>query len=340
MLKKIKWKLQKNLLCWLIARGKKYLELKDVKSICILRWDNKLGDSILMSQELMKIREARPEVTITIITNGLSEDWIRYKEYDVNIINCGKPSRSTAKKLKAYKNQFDVLVMPFKSRTIKEFLAIYYLNPNICLGFDKSDIEIFDYSSSSLNIRERTQDFVRYLCGDFPLEGKGIASSQGSIERIKGKVAFNFFGAAKERTFSKDSAVNLVTLWVNKFTEDKVVLVPTPNQEAYLNDVKKLLIDKGIQVDYDEAEPSFDKTLSILKEVEICITPDTSVVHMCSTLNTPILAIYPNDPENYEEWKPLSDNFAVVFNKENGLDVSHFDKDNFLRKAELIKSRL
>ena len=39
------------------------------------------------------------------------------------------------------------------------------------------------------------------------------------------------------------------------------------------------------------------------------------MVHIASSLNTPVIAIYDDNPQNFSEWKPLSDLQTVIFTR-------------------------
>ena len=54
---------------------------------------------------------------------------------------------------------------------------------------------------------------------------------------------------------------------------------------------------------------------AIIDNLDLIISPDTSIVHIACAFNKPLVAIYTNQMENFEIWHPISDCNKVIFSK-------------------------
>ena len=57
------------------------------------------------------------------------------------------------------------------------------------------------------------------------------------------------------------------------------------------------------------------ETSEVIRNSDIVLTADTSIVHICSTFNIPLVGIYPDLEWNLEKFKPLSDDYEVVISQ-------------------------
>ncbi|WP_339385424.1 glycosyltransferase family 9 protein [Vibrio fluvialis] len=154
-------------------------------------------------------------------------------------------------------------------------------------------------------------------------------------------VAINLFGSSKYRQFSKTEAYKLLNLWLRDFPQDTLYLIPVPGKIEFLKELVTELENPRVQLLSET--PSLAFSLQLLSQVDLCVTPDTSVVHMASALNTPILAIYADDPRNFQEWHPLSDKAEVVFNppakgRNDRVYVHDFEWSGLKQKRESLLS--
>ena len=54
---------------------------------------------------------------------------------------------------------------------------------------------------------------------------------------------------------------------------------------------------------------------ALINELDFIISPDTSIVHIASAFNKPILSIHENNQLSYSQWKPLSSISKTVFSQ-------------------------
>jgi len=77
---------------------------------------------------------------------------------------------------------------------------------------------------------------------------------------------------------------------------------------------------------------------AIIDNLDLIISPDTSVVHMACAFNKPLVAIYRNHMELFEVWHPISDCNHVVFSDYED-SLKFVDVNNVVNKtSKLIKN--
>jgi len=65
---------------------------------------------------------------------------------------------------------------------------------------------------------------------------------------------------------------------------------------------------------------------ALIDNLDLIITPDTSIVHIASTFNKPVITIHENNQDSFRLFAPTSDLSKTVFAKsKNGLEDYNVD---------------
>ena len=115
----------------------------------------------------------------------------------------------------------------------------------------------------------------------------------------------------------------------------KIVILNSPNR---VSKTKKI----ASELDLDFVIPSYTtKTIldvaALIEQLDLIISPDTSIVHVASALDKPIVSIHENNKYSFRSWSPSSTQTKTVFSpKENSIDG--FDVERVIEFSnELIK---
>lgn len=318
------------------------MPMKDVRTVALLRWDNKLGDAIMSGLFIKALQLARPDITVSVITPPFCGNWYQ-KATGCEVIHCDKRGVKTAHSFRQYRGQFDAVVELGTSFDFKELLAVHELGASYNIGFNKANHPIFNVNlpAEAVHFKQRYQAAAELFCSQpfddvIPLIPY---PSEQIVDAEKTNVAINLFGSSKYRQFSKPEALKLLNHWLRDFPQDYLYLIPVPGKIEFLQDLVEECASERVILPSETSSLEF--SLQLLSQVDLCVTPDTSVVHMASALNTPILAIYADNPRNYQEWHPLSDQNKVLFNpatkgKHDRVYVHEFDWADFKAKRESL----
>ena len=334
---------------------KKDFDPSMIKSVLLLRWDNKLGDAIMCGGFIKVLRQYRPDIHITVLTGATTQSWLEKAAPADDYILYSKAKRKQI--IVDNVGKFDLFIdlgtyCDHKDlRLSSQFKALHYL------GFNKQQYNLFDVEVESqyIHFKDRYIAAAQHLIiqkvntqcslpiADFSQSRialqKFINQSQQNCKHV---VGINFFGSSKYRRFSFEQAKVLICKWRQQFPDDLLMIIPTPGEERFIEALVVAVDDKMVISPKQPA--SFEMSLAIIDIADFTFTPDTAVVHMASALNKPVIGVYRHNMQNYEEWKPLGKYSQRLLNRKPFSDndcvpVHEFDwQDLVLARASILKA--
>lgn len=122
---------------------------------------------------------------------------------------------------------------------------------------------------------------------ELPLSDDVLDEVREEMRSLGSYIALNLEGSSQERIFSFSIAENIIAK-IQSETDIPIVIVYGPKGE----DKAVALVDCYNNVYRLSLSPSIKHSAAIIKDAYIAITPDTSILHMASAYNTPVVAIY------------------------------------------------
>ncbi len=136
---------------------------------------------------------------------------------------------------------------------------------------------------------------------------------QNTLPPSRARILFNFYGSSPHRCFPYPEALRLLCSWQERFPDDLLQILPIPGHEP---EARRLAREIGRErITVAPSPLSLPTSFTLACQADLIFTPDTGMVHIASSLNTPIIAIYDDDSLNFSEWKPISDHQAVIFTR-------------------------
>ena len=80
--------------------------------------------------------------------------------------------------------------------------------------------------------------------------------------------------------------------------------------------------------------PSIKRSAAIIKDAYIAITPDTSILHMASAYNTPVVAIYADYKTRWPAMADVSESVVV------GQKIDNISLDEFAKALKSVLARI
>ncbi|MCK2836315.1 hypothetical protein MZF39_21770, partial [Escherichia coli] len=80
--------------------------------------------------------------------------------------------------------------------------------------------------------------------------------------------------------------------------------------------------------------PSIKRSAAIIKDAYIAITPDTSILHMASAYNTPVVAIYADYKTRWPAMADVSESVVV------GKKIDNISLDEFAKALKSVLARI
>ncbi|WP_087017645.1 glycosyltransferase family 9 protein [Thaumasiovibrio subtropicus] len=325
---------------------KKAISTKEITSIALLRWDGKLGDSIVSGAFIQQLNRYRPDIKITIITTQSAYQWLKHIGNVEFVLVEGKNKRAL-KTLREHQGRFDAVAELSCRLSHQTLHAMRVLKASMNIGYQQNDFKTFNQQLTTLNFQQRYIELAALFTGDkepmpLPVPDYNNHQMSGKVIQKRDIICVNLFGANIERTFSKKAAIYFLDNLANKFKHHQIILIPTPDKMAFLHDVTSSLNHPSIYL--PDITPSISNTLYLLSVSALCISPDTAVIHMAGALNTPTLGIYRYDMDNYHQWPPSAFFSDVTFIRQDKapgveIDTQDLDLNELLGKAQTLISQ-
>ena len=127
----------------------------------------------------------------------------------------------------------------------------------------------------------------------------------------KCKIGINLQGAMPGKRIHSNE-LKQICEGIKKVNNDiQIIILTTPNNQKKITQMIK-------RMSLDYVLPSYKtKTIrdvaAIIKNLDLIISPDTSIVHIASAFNKPILSIHENNFDSYELFSPVSSLRKTVF---------------------------
>lgn len=282
------------------------------------------GDLILTTPVFEAIKKFDSKANITVITGRNNYQIIENNPYIDRIIVFNKNPLKIFPfilklKLSKYDFYIDVKVhyskeSRFIAKMVKAYLKIGFNNPNLSKVFDidftlDKPNEITHFTSNSLWAISKSGIKINDL-----LIRPNLFQNDDSKEYVK---LFLISHGITNFSLLNISATSENRLWpINKWNElvistnlnnKKVIVTFAPENKVLAQNLSKL--NKNLILFKSR---KLSDVISICAKADEIITPDTSLVHIASAFDKPLLALYNGLEWNYKKFHPTSSNFVVI----------------------------
>jgi ADP-heptose:LPS heptosyltransferase len=329
-------------------------DLKKSKKVLILKYD-RIGDMIVTTPIFRELKQAYPNINISVLASHANKDVIKNNPYVDNIYKNYKNSIFTdlPTLLKLRKEKFDVCIELEHSVIPHAILRLKIIKPKKIISIHKdgrygvkgSEIELYDFFTKkdkenhfgkiwldTLSFFQINPSSTKY---DFFLNkvekdrAKKFVNSLGD----KIKIGINTQGSFPEKNITDDYLRDICLGLKNKYKNIKIIILATPGQ--LLN--KKNFISK---FDFDFVECSYptysiNDVAALIQQLDFIISPDTSIVHIASSFDIPIVSIHENNKDSYRLWSPTSTLNKTIFAK-SSYGISNFSVSDVIKSSSDI----
>ena len=212
----------------------------------------------------------------------------------------------------------------------------------INLGVDKEGWQLFDISVPEEKNSHITKRFINILevLGikeiqsnyDIQISDEALVKVEKKIKEeenileVSGKerVILNPYTASKHRNFNRKNIEKIIEILL-KHRQNEIYLLGHRENKKEVLEIKEKIKDK--RVHYIELN-GIQEVIALIKNCEMIISPDTSIVHIGVGLDKKVIAVYREDivGNNSILWGPNSDKAIQIFSKVNkDDDINNFD---------------
>ena len=332
-------------------------DIKNARNILFLRYD-RIGDMVITTPVFRELKREYPEINISVLASNTNQNVLHNNPYvDKVYINYkNNLFRDLPTLLKLRNKKYDVCV-EFDHSVIPHLIVrLRIIKPKIIISVAKegrygvkgSELELYDYFTEKSK-DSHFQDIWLNTLSPFGVSPKSKQYDLFCTEQQKRKavdfllqfqkkiiIGINLEGAVKGKKIKSDK-LEEICRGIYHFNEDvQIVLLSSPK-------IYKKIVRLSQKMGLPYVVPSY-KTATVLdvaaliQNLQLIITPDTSIVHIASAFNVPIVSIHEKNNDSYRLFAPKSQHSKTVFSEFSDR-LDGYNVDNIIRDSmDLLKN--
>ena len=306
----------------------------DSKKVLILKYD-RIGDMIVTTPIFRELKKSYPGISISVLASNLNKDVIKYNPYVDKIYTNYKNNLlfDLGKLLFLRWKRFDVCIELEHSVIPHAIFRLKIINPKRIISIHKdgrygvkgNELEIYDFLTKKETAKHfgeiwlNTLSFfdIKYSSNKYDIFLSSIernrAKTFSKSIKTKIKIGINLEGSFKEKQIRPDDLEKICVSIKQKFQDITIVIVSHPNRREK---TKMMILNMnldGVTISYDTK--NILDVAALINELDFIISPDTSIVHIASAFNKPIVSIHENNELSYTLWRPTSSVSKTIFSQ-------------------------
>ncbi|MBN8568874.1 MAG: glycosyltransferase family 9 protein [Ignavibacteria bacterium] len=303
------------------------------KSILVVQI-GKLGDMVLTSPLFYELKRLFPKSKLKVLASTANQEFVsQIKIVDEVIVYQKNVLKDLFLANKLKKSNFDLWidVKDGYSRTSASLLKL--AKPKLSLGYNTQekifDVDLKDYAKGKHAVELSLAPV--YYFGNQPVYIAPVLTdflketADSPIDLL-----INISAGSPSRYLNETKWLHFLSQILHKYPSYKIHLTGIERDAKLLLSIYNNFKTEHITCKYNYNLPEL---VNSLNRANIIISADTSIVHLASGLNKPIIALYPNVDWNLERFKPLSDNYEVITSKSDK-GIEDIDSTVILEKYE------
>jgi ADP-heptose:LPS heptosyltransferase len=309
-------------------------DIKNAKNVLFFRYD-RIGDMVITTPVFRELKLAYPDVKITVLASKVNAGVLLNNPYVDEIITNHKNNffSDLPSLLKLRQQKFDVCVEFDHSVVPHAIIRLKIINPKKIISIKKdgrygvsgNELSMYDVYTEKLKKRHFRDIWLEVLrpfdvspkSNDYDLfiTSKLKNEAQNFIKKYSSKflVGINLEGAVKGKKIRFSELYQICQGLHQQNNNIQVVILTSPDN--FKKTGQKV---KEMGLDYVEMSYKTDTILTvaaIINQLDLIITPDTSIVHIASAFNKPLVTIHENNQDSYLLFSPVSKLHRTVFSK-------------------------
>lgn len=300
-------------------RKKSTFDLASIKTILLLRNEGTIGDMVVYSTLVKSLYESG--YTVDLLLTKASSTVMKYNPYVRNIYEAGDAnntvylkdfnhtlSESTIKSLN--ENNYDLIIDPSLFDTpVHRMKLLREINAKSVLGFNKwRNINHYSKSLYFKSGKEHVTVAVGLIADcmkvnainvhpyDLHLPDSIVDEVKDYLNSLSGskKVIINIFTGSTERNFSQGQLAEIIDNINQEYSNIDIIL---------LDHRKEINIPLPANVVINPFD-SLHHVMALVRETDLIISPDTSIVHISAAWEKMLVSVYKNVFDNNDLWAP------------------------------------
>ena len=317
-------------------------DLKETSNVLFMRYD-RIGDMVISTPVFRELKREYPHLKVLVLASQVNKEVLQNNPYvdEVIINNKNNFFADIPSLIKLRKQKLDVCVEFDHSVVPHTILRLRIINPKKIISVTKHgrygvpgvELLMYDYyikKPKDTHLRdiwlETLQPFgikpTSNLYDLFPSDRQEKVALD-FLEKYQNhfKLGINLEGAVKGKKI-KDIDLEKICIGIKNVHNNIQIILLTPPTK--IDRINQLIENMGLS--YVTSSYKTNKILDVaalIKNLDIVITPDTSISHIASTFNKPIITIHEKNQESYQLFAPTSSLNKTVFSTEKNSLVGY-----------------
>jgi ADP-heptose:LPS heptosyltransferase len=290
-------------------RVRKPFSHQNLHKVLLLRDDDKIGDMVVSTSLIRDL--AKNGYKVDVLATPMNLSVIRYNPHVRKIHLTSSPNIITDLKSENY----DLVIDMGDKISPRSLKFLRHIQGKNVIGFNKQQYNIYNksivYSGYESHITERYAVLMRSMnlsnfSTNYDLHyPESLAQEADTFLKGLGYEKFiliNPFAADSRRELSSMQLNEVLSSLRSLYPETAIIVLD------HLSRIE-LELPTGVFINPFNTIPS---VTALISQVDLVISPDTSIVHIAATFNKPLIALYGNDLHgeyvNSDVWAPGYDN--------------------------------
>jgi len=319
-------------------------DIKNTKNVLFLRYD-RIGDMVITTPVFRELKLAYPHIKITVLASKVNKEVLNNNPYVDHIITNHKNNffSDFPSLLKLRQQKFDVCVEFDHSVVPHAIIRLKIINPKKIISIKKDgrygvsgdELSMYDIYIEKLKKRHFRDNWLGVL-KPFDIKPKSNGYDLYITDALKNQadnfikqypskllVGINLEGAVKGKKIRFSELFKICQGLYKNNNKIQILILTAPNS---FQRVSLKVID--MDLDYVAISLKTDTIMvaaSVISQLDLIITPDTSISHIASAFNKPVVTIHEKNQESYCLFAPTSSLNKTVFSTEvdslDGYDI-------------------
>ena len=332
-----------------------YFDIKNSNKILMLRYD-RIGDMIITTPVFRELKRAYPDIEIGVLASKSNAIVLKNNPNVDNVYLNNKNNffSNLPILLKLRRQRIDVCIEFDHSVVRHAILRLIIIKPKKVISIQKSgrygvnasELGLYDFYTEKFNdshfrdiwlnalspfgVSPLSNKYEIFIDKDYEIQAKKF------LKEFKDKLLFgiNLEGAVKGKKI-QFQCLNEICKELFKINNNiHIFIIHAPEKENSV--IEKL---EKMNLNFVTKSYKTNNILSVsalIKNLDIIITPDTSIAHIASAFNKPVVTIHEDNSDSFKLFGPTSDlNRTIFSNHRNSLE--NFSVKQLLKAtAELI----
>lgn len=319
-------------------------ELSEAESVLFLRYD-RIGDMIITTPVFRELKKSFPNIKIIVLASKSNSDVLKNNPFvdEIFINNKNNIFGDLFTLFVLRKRKLDVCIELDHSVVPHAIIRLRIINPKKIISVSKdgrygvsgNELKMYDFyapKQRNLHFRDIWLSTLHPFgikpinnCYDlFPSDSQDKVA-KNFLKKYLNKIiiGINLEGAVKGKKIQDDELERICKGLKKDHNNIQIIILSEPKK---LERVDQLIKEMGLS--YVSSSYKTSKILDVaalVKNLDIVITPDTSISHIASALNKPVITVHEKNQKSYQLFAPTSllnkTFFSQKHNNLQGYDV-------------------